>query len=102
MARSFWLTNGRRVDLLAYTESGDTIASVTSEPDPDIPEPLPATMDDGLALLAQAAAVILGIEYTCTYPTCVARAARMGWPRAYHKANTKIGREHLSYRKEGS
>lgn len=98
MHRSFWLTDGRRVDLAAHPRHGTVTAGVTSEPDPDLPTPLPPP-DDDLKLLVDAAAVVLGIEYTCGHPDCVARAARMGWPRAHHKANTKIGREHLPYRK---
>lgn len=99
--RSFWLTDGRRVDLAAHPRHGTVTAGVTSEPDPDRPEPLVTPeQEEVIRRFAEAIAIRLGIEYTCGHPDCAARAARMGWPRAYHKSNTKIGREHLPYRKQ--
>jgi len=37
--RCFWLTDGRRVDISMGMDGG-VIASVTHEPDPNIPKPL--------------------------------------------------------------
>lgn len=39
-SRCFWLTDGRRIDISMSGDRG-VIGSVTHEPDPDIPEPLP-------------------------------------------------------------
>lgn len=39
LTKSFWLTDGRRVDISAVP-SGGIIASITNEADPEKPEPL--------------------------------------------------------------
>lgn len=120
LQRSFWLTDGRRVDIVQAADGG-IIASATNTPDPDKPLPSFDVVARVIAAVEDAAARQKCIHPECTkivdrreresgaccrkhmnfechHPDCVRRAQREGWTHTTHPFGSQIAERHWPWR----
>lgn len=112
-SKCFWLQSGQRVTCVLARDGGWTFV-VGKNPDPELPPSVyPINQFYTFKCLKPECDKLVDrqknlsgccckahMNYECTHPDCVAKAAKKGWKKYTHPYGSKIAKEHLSYRKE--
>ena len=114
----FWLLDGRRVNVFMGAQ-GLFVASVSNEPDSDIPgadfinrgtietqnSAIQKCLHPECGVMVDTSRKKSGccsrkhMNFECVHPSCVAHAEKNSWGRATHPFGTKIAAAHWQYRK---
>jgi len=111
--RCLWTKKGQRITISVIRDGG-LIASQAREVDPDLPPSVYPEINVNLfkcvkpecqemvdrSVRKSGACCKDHMNYECSHPDCLKRAAKEGWARATHPYGTKIAKAHINWRVE--